>query len=353
LSKKVQHERAGRILVLDDEERWRNILNSLLCGAGFVVDVAGTTARARELLSENFYHVGVFDVSMVHGDAANIDGMRLLSHLDADNLRRGMQVVLISAYADKPRLREAFKKYKVADFQDKYEFEEAEFVELVREVLAESVNLDVDVQWESRGQREQAVLSLSLEGERVKRDSPLQARMAEELDDLLCRLFRNTRSLLVRPLAPGSSGSGVLHVTPFYDDGAAQPVVVKFGASGKVRQEHANFKKYIQPFISGRSTASSTYADDPLAASSTPYSQRRRQNRKFCQLLRSAQQGQINQNPKTVDLRDVRAWYANSSHLQLRNLTDEYKQLLEFTDEKLARALSPVERRAGQRATLL
>lgn len=344
-------KRAGRILVLDDEERWLDILTNLLSGVGFLVDGAGTVAEARTLLKDNFYHVAVFDVSMVSGDGTNTEGMQFLSQLDEEGQRGGMEVIMISAYADKQRLREAFKKYKVADFQDKFDFEQTEFLEQVRGILSDSVNLDLDVQWEVQSQREQVVLNLKLDDERVKRDTPLQARMAAELDDLLCRLFCEALSLLVSPLTPGTSGSGVLHATPFYKDGAARPVVVKFGHFRNIKREHENFKKHTQPFIGGRSTSVinlrlTTHlggivysllgsAGDKIESFSSYYA--------------AADTAQIGETLKLLFYETCGAWYANPGHLQLRNLTEEYRQLLGFTDQDLGLALSQLKGVHGKR----
>ena len=79
---------------------------------------------------------------------------------------------------------------------------------------------------------------------------------AEELDDLLCRLFYQATSIIVKPLEPGFSGTRVLVVEPFYEKrGGGQAVVVKFGDYRKIDEEYRNFKDYVQPFIGGaRST---------------------------------------------------------------------------------------------------
>lgn len=340
----------GRILVLDDEEQWRNILGEAL-RSEFKVDVASSIAEGRELLRNNFYHLGVFDVSMVYGDGTNREGLDFVGELEQGDHAEGLRVVLISGYENKTWLREAFKKFKVADFQDKLDFSESEFLSDIHKLLEETVNLDLDVQWESRVQRDQVVLNMEIEGERVKRETPLHARTVEELEDLLCRLFPDAQSLLVRPLTAGLSGSAVLRATPFYKDGAAQPVVVKFGASKRIKREYENFKKYALPYIRGRSTnvieiRQSTHLAGiiySLIGSSGD------DIKAFRDFYASHDVPQIQETLTRLFRETCAAWYANQGSLKLCNLTNEYRENLGFTEETLERGLSQLKGVQGKR----
>jgi hypothetical protein len=274
---------------------------------------------------------------MVHGDATNTEGLQLVSELKQDVHRGGMEVVLISAYANKSRLREAFKEFKVADFQDKFEFDQKAFVFEVSKILAESVNLDLDVQWESPRQRDEVVLNLEIDGERVKRETPLHSRTAEELGDLLCRLFPDARSLLMKPVEQATSGSAVLHATPFYIDGAAQPVVLKIGCYRRISREYENFKKHTQPFIGARSTSiidlrQTTHLGGIL------YSLLGSVGDKIETFTRFYARNDLSKIQETLTrlFRETcGAWYANPGRLNLCNLTDGYREMLGFSDEGL------------------
>ena len=332
----------GHILVLDDEERWREILGGLLRTADFKVDIASSVAEARNFLDHNFYHLAVIDVSMVQGDGSNREGLDFVGELEGSEHAAGIKVILISAYPEKSRLREAFKKFKVADYQDKLEFNQREFLADVRKLLEESVNLNLEVQWESRGQRDQVVLNMEIEGGRVKRDTPLQARISDELEDLLCRLFPDAQSLLVKPLTAGSSGSAVLRATPFLKDGAAQPVVVKFGALKRIKREYENFKRYAEPFIRARSTNIIKLGQTNHLAGIT-YSllgSRGDDIKAFRDFYARHNIAQIQETLTRLFNETCGAWYANQGSLRLCNLTQEYRQKLELTDEKLEVAFS-------------
>ena len=341
----------ARILVLDDDESWQNILSKPLLEANLQVDVAGTTRAARDLLNNNFYHVAVLDLSMVPHDATNTEGLQLLSEIDQEGLRGGMEVIMISAYANKAKLRESFRKYRVADFQDKFEFNQKEFVAEVQRILTDTVNLDLDIQWESLSQREQVVLNMEIDGERVKRDTPLQTRTADELEDVLCRLFPKAQSLLVKPLTPGMSGSTVLHATGFYKEGAAQPVVVKIGSTQRIKREYENFRAYAQPFIRGRSTNVIDLRQTTHLAGMI-YSLVGGSGDKigsFSNFYAAADVTQIQATLTHLFRETCGAWYANPGHLQLINLTDQYCEKLGLTEENLAQGFLQLKGVQGKR----
>jgi CheY-like chemotaxis protein len=335
----------GRILILDDEERWRDIFGSALRMADYEVDVASSVAEARDFLNHNFYHLAIIDVSMVFGDGSNREGLDFVGELERTEHGEGLKVILISAYMEKTRVREAFKKFKVADFQDKLEFNEGDFLADVRKTLEESVNLDLEVQWESRGQRDQVVLNMEIDGERVKRDTPLQARIVDELEDLLCRLFPDAQSLLVKPLTAGLSGSAVLRATPFLKDGAAEPVVVKFGALKRIKREYENFKKYAEPFIRARSTNIIKLNQTTHLAGITYnlLGSRKHDIKSFRDFYPRHDLAQIQETLTRLFRETCAAWYANQGSLKLCNLTNEYCQKLELTEQKLQTAFSQLK----------
>ena len=82
----------GSILVCDDEEIMRDVLETLLSAAGYKVDLAKTGEEAVELYTQKFYDVVLMDVSM-----PGIGGLTALEELikiDPDAV-----VMMITAYA--------------------------------------------------------------------------------------------------------------------------------------------------------------------------------------------------------------------------------------------------------------
>jgi CheY-like chemotaxis protein len=339
--------RKGRILVLDDEERWREAFVGILKQADFYVDAAASTEEADQFLKSSFYHLAILDISMLPGVGSDEMGMVLLGELDEANLLGAMEVIVVSAYGTLERMRKVFTQYKVADFQPKEDFDPPVFVSQVKQMFVDEdrvrINLNLDIHWEQVKDAEQVVTKLRMNGVSLKANAELRERMAAELDDLLCRLFYTARSLLVKPLSPGQSGSAVLLATPFYDGGAGKPVVIKFGHHKKIDLEYKNFKEYAQHFIGGgRSTSILDLRRTPrlggivysLLGTASDHLE------SFNTFYAHADITEIKKVLNGLVHETCGMWYANPGHLQLIDLTAEYQQQLECTKENLEDALA-------------
>lgn len=253
--------RQERILVVDDEERWRIELSHTLHQAGFQVDSVGTAVEALDRLRETFYHLLILDIRMENNDPSNTEGMVLLKELDQQNVGIGTatQVIMLSAYGTPDQMRTAFRDFKVADFASKDDFNNLEFAKQVQQLFIDQAqfNPELSIYWHDTISPDQVVLDLKLNGTQIKENRSLQARLKTELDDLLCRLFGQAYEIMVKPLQAGYSGAGILWVQPAYSNtGNGQAVVVKFGDFRKIDREWRNFQEFVQPFIGGhRSTA--------------------------------------------------------------------------------------------------
>ena len=186
-------------------------------------------------------------------DLNNTDGIKFLQQLHQQKATEAVKVIMLSAYGTADQMRHAFRDFGVADFLSKAKFNNQTILEAVERLFNENtdINLDLKIEWQ-QSEATQAVLNLNIGRNRIKSNSILQTQVAEELEDLLCRLFKDAKSILVRPLIPGHSGAAVLAVQPFYEkEGAGRPFVVKFGDVKRVDEEHKNFKRYVQPFLGG------------------------------------------------------------------------------------------------------
>jgi thiamine kinase-like enzyme len=237
----------------------------------------------------------------------------------------------------------------VADFLSKDDFNNRAFLESVRQVFSKEVNinLELDVLWQQVIGPQQVVLNLEVDGIRLKRSPTLQSQVALELDDLLCRLFYEAESVLVRPLTLGQSPMGVLWVQPFYGGGGGRAVIIKFGDFRKIEQEYSNFKKYVQSFIGGgRSTSILDLRRTPHLGGII-YSLLGADNdhlEDFGNFYKHADESQIRDVLDLLFLDTCSAWYANHGKLQPYNLTEDYQQLFGLTLEKLEHPLSELQR---------
>jgi CheY-like chemotaxis protein len=338
--------RKGRILIVDDLEKWRVELVETLQRAGFHAESASNTNEALARLNETFYHLLVLDIRMVEGDPNNIEGItQLLQELVKRGLGEATKVMMLSAYGTLEYMRKTFRDFKVVDFLDKNEFDNQVFLTDVRHLFAEkmNINLELGFHWPQGSRSEQFVLNLEVDDARVSPGTPLQSRLAAELEDLLCRLFYKAKSVLVRPLTPGKSGAGVLRVQPFYAaGGGGHEVVVKFGEAEKIEKEYYNFKEYVQPFLGGwRNTTVLDLRRTPnlggiiyslLGASND-------QLVDFGDFYSHASVPQIKDALDRLFGDTCAAWYANRGYLQPLDLAEDYQQLIGYEPQQLEQVL--------------
>ena len=335
----------GHVLIVDDEKQWRDELVETLDRGGLQADSVPTAAEALERLNQRLYHVLVLDIRMNESDFSNVDGIDLLDDLDRRGLTEATKVIMLSAYGTKEQMRKAFRDYKVADFISKGRFDDQAFLESVQKSVQQvfskdvHINLALEVHWQQVSGPAQVVLNLDIGGTRIRRNTPLQGQVATELEDLLCRLFYEAKSVMVRPLTPGRSGTAVISAIPFYTTGGGgREVIVKFGDVQKVEEEYSNFKQYVQPFVGGgRNTT-------VLAVRHTPhlggiiYSLLGTINDQLVDF------GDFYYRSGMLQIRDTLnrlfrdtcgAWYANRGPLHPLDLTADYQRMFAYSAERL------------------
>jgi DNA-binding response OmpR family regulator len=343
-------DRQIRILVVEDEERWQEVLCETLRQDNFYVDTASNLADAKNFLTNGFYHLLILDIRLDDEDAQNEQGMEILRFLKEKKIIKSLAVIVLSGHASRGHMRKAFSEYGVVDFLDKIDFDNIEFLKQIRQILTEKMlsNQKLIIHWQNVKGPEQIVLNLDVDGTRVKQNTEQHKRISNELEDLLCRLFHTADSILVRPLALGSSGTAVLWVQPFYVSGAGNAVIVKFGDIPAIEQEETNFRKYVQPFIGGgRNTAIHDKPQYTALLGGIIYS-----------LLGVATDivedfGSFYKHASIAEIKDVidrlffgtcRAWYANLGLLKPVNLTEAYQGYFDLTKERFDRVMNELNK---------
>jgi CheY-like chemotaxis protein len=340
-------ERPGRILIVDDNERWRTLLQEILEPGGFRVDTAGTVAEALRRMDESFYHLLVLDIRMEDDDATNVEGMDLLRSLETIGGADAVRVIMLSAYGSKEQMREAFRDRHVEDFLTKEDFDDIAFLAQVRDLFAGpmQINLSLAINWQGISGAAEMIQNTRYGAVRISRDSPPETvhAAAAELDDLLCRLFHRDESLLVQPLTAGRSDAGVLLAERFDAAGNAPPVVVKFSAAAEMRTEYRHFKQYIEGRIGGGRTTTVIGAPrytprlggivySMLGAAGERFES-------FEDFYLRADVPQIQAVIQRLFFDTCRTWYNNPGVRRVHNLTEEYLGTLGYTAARLERAL--------------
>lgn len=335
--------RSKRILVVEDRERWREALSDNLQRVGFQVDTAATTEQVREQLNHNFYHLIILDIRLDEADQTNTEGMDLLQELNS-MLGTSVAVVMLSGYGTREQMRAAFKDYKVADFLEKQNFDNIKFRKQINELFEQEVpiNLGLDIYWQDVSGPEETVVGVEVDRQPIGLNTPLQTHAAAELDDLLCRLFHDANSILVKPLVPGYSGAGVLWVQPFFINGGGQATVVKFGDFRKIDEEYRNFDTYVRSFVGGGRRTEALKLQRTARLGGIVYSllgATGDYQEDFGSYYRRSQIAEIKEVLDCLFRDTCGAWYASPGRLQPHYLTADYQKVLGFTEEQLTQMI--------------
>jgi DNA-binding response OmpR family regulator len=86
----------GHILVVDDQENWREALRILLETEGFLVSESSSFEQAECMLNESVFDMVVLDVRLVDEDVFNVEGLALLHAVRHDC--PGARVVFVTGY---------------------------------------------------------------------------------------------------------------------------------------------------------------------------------------------------------------------------------------------------------------
>jgi DNA-binding NtrC family response regulator len=87
---------ANCILIVDDQENWRQALRILLESEGFAVLEATTFHEAEDALAGTSFDVVVLDVRLVDEDMFNVEGLALQNMISAKN--PDTRIVILTGY---------------------------------------------------------------------------------------------------------------------------------------------------------------------------------------------------------------------------------------------------------------
>ena len=333
--------RPGRILLVDDNNQWLEELLESLQRAGYYVETATTSAEAWEKMTKSLFHIVILDIRMEENNQANRDGIELLQKLKRSQSGKETKVVMLSAYNNLTDMRTAFRE-QVLDVLSKNEFDNNVFVQQIADVFNNAVNINLDLQilWQ-HGSSSEAVQRLKIDNERITKNTI--PAVANELEDLLCRLFSDARNILIRPLTAGYSGMGVLSVRPIYKDGGAQAVVVKFGDIQKTDAEYTKFQKYAEPYIGGGRNTRPRTIRHTSSLGGIVYSLLGTTNdplKSFAEFYYQASIEQIKVTIQELFTKTCGAWYDNPGIQQVLDLHQSYARSLDFDWKELNRSLT-------------
>ena len=130
------------VLVVDDQENWRNLLVELLKDEFTVSSAASYEAALQEVHASNEpFHVLVTDMRLVDEEAGNESGLDLAAEINRQG--GGTKVVVLTGYPTLRTIKRALGVLEVYDYLEKYPsggspFDISEFLRLVREAAEEA-----------------------------------------------------------------------------------------------------------------------------------------------------------------------------------------------------------------------
>ncbi len=335
--------RQGRILVVDDDEIWRSEVVETLQREGYIAEAASTKYQALEKLNTALFHLAILDICLQDINPANTEGMDILRELKDRHRNETIKVIMLSSHDTREHMRTTFRDYVVVDFLSKDCFDRRILLDEVQKAFTEkmTINLALDIRWKAAYGPEDAILNLTIDEGQVAAGTTLHTLIAAELEDLLCRLFHDIDSIIVRPVSPGHSATGVLAVERFYrDTGASGTVIVKFGDTHKIDLEHSNFKKYVEHGLGGARSTVIHGKDQTSHLGGIIYSfvgVANAQMNDFDKFYRhqSTTMEDIKGALDNLFLETCGPWYDNRGHSQPHDLSEDYRRLLNLTPEKL------------------
>lgn len=132
----VAGKREMDILIVDDEQNWREQLRDILQLDGYSMMTASSYDEALEALTLTHFKLAILDVRLVDSDPNNIDGLRLIEHLD--QARINTNAIVITGHAEEQYQRIASRSYRFRGFMSKSAFSIPAFRELVKQGLIQS-----------------------------------------------------------------------------------------------------------------------------------------------------------------------------------------------------------------------
>lgn len=246
----------ARILLLEDDSLWVKTVHEVLGSQVGCIKPAASLSEADDLLDHCFFNVAIIDISLSFGDPQDSQGMKFLEMIARKQLTNVISPIVLSAYGNMSRQRQAFRDYDIVDFLEKSPFRPDELRSAVITALKETNRLNsLTVELESG----RPLSTLWESTEWAKREQ--EAELCHELVDLLQRLFPGATELFIQPMRAGQSGAGVFQVEPLYAAKRGGAVIVKFGKREKIAVEYQNYDEHIERFISNQASTRLRHVD--------------------------------------------------------------------------------------------
>jgi two-component system, cell cycle response regulator len=125
----------AKIIIIEDDAGWREVIKDTLKDEGFVVEIATSTEEGLNAIKMSSYQLIIMDLNLQDQDEKNREGLKLLSFVGMFN--PCARTVVLTAFPQ--HLREAFRaSYGVYDYILKQDFDESLFLKDVKDAIQEA-----------------------------------------------------------------------------------------------------------------------------------------------------------------------------------------------------------------------
>lgn len=111
-------EQKKNILIVDDEQGWREILTEILQEDGRHIDEATNFNDAVVLFKSKHYDLAILDIRLVDESPYNIDGLRVLKEIK-DSDRPMKKAIILTGYPEENQKQRALKDFKADGYYEK------------------------------------------------------------------------------------------------------------------------------------------------------------------------------------------------------------------------------------------
>jgi DNA-binding NtrC family response regulator len=109
--------RKGSILIVDDNQLWRELLIAILENDGHEVTSAASFEAGRMMLMNKLFDIVILDMRLVDRQNHNVQGMALLE--EAKKLNSSVKAIILTGYPDPDQRARAINFYRADGYLEK------------------------------------------------------------------------------------------------------------------------------------------------------------------------------------------------------------------------------------------
>jgi len=254
-------EQPLRVLVVDDDESWRDIISRVLNMINADTVAVATQEEAKQEIETSWFHFISLDIRLEDGVDTNIEGMHFLRLLGQLALNQTTHISMLSAYGTREQMRESFREHRVLDFYSKDEFDREKFREFVQSRITDPserdyrVNLALDITYAEGLSKEAIAATIALDDVYTPAQEPDPPVLpitdpevlAGEIEDLLCRLFYERKHIHVKQVIRREVSGAQVWITSQDVDGFEAFVTID--RVDRRRTEYDNYGDFVNEQI--------------------------------------------------------------------------------------------------------